>query len=336
MKKSFLISLITFGLFLIACSSSDDDIAKNDVAQQEIFDSHGIKPTNADLIDHVVNVVELDDYKLAYGRKNGHAWFAKYKRSGEEVYTFELASELIGNYAFSHCNHSSNLLINEGRLFLQCYLTNEEDPSSVTHHFGTSLILLDYETGKQLYGLKSKNPSSEFKNLTQIRDSYFIESADWIDGGTVFTYYALTRDGMLLWERDTRDGEQRGIEGYEPYCFLNSHAIMYCIGGTMGYYNNELEYYTGRKFSIRNLNLRDYEIDFEKMIDLAPETTDQNNIIFTNINIINEQDNIMKIIYKKKKTIYDQVSGNESYELLGDYYILLSEIDGKEIERGEV
>jgi len=339
MRRSALFTLIAFSLFLMACDKSDDNVSsESEIAQEQMFEKYGIKPSGAEFINKVIDVIELDEYKLAFGKKMDQAWYAKYKRNGDEIYSFELAHNLIGDYKYSHCNSSSNLWINNNRLFLQCYLTNEENPETVDNTFGTALIFIDYEKGRQLYGVKSKNFGCQFKNLTELRDLYFIESGEWFDGGKVYSYYVFKNDGMSLWERDTKPGEERGIKGYDPYYFTSAGSIMYCKGfhtsGTEGYTADDAS--LDGNFTLRHLNLRDYEIDFEKMIDLSPETEEPKNVIYTNIEIASEGENMMKISYKEKKKVIDQVSGNVTHELVGDFYIRLSEIDGEEISRGEV
>ncbi len=332
MKNSLLAIIIALSFLIISCDKSDDNvIIKIDKAQEKIFEKYGIKPSDSNQINNILGMIDVDGYKLAFGKKNNKAWYAKFNSTGDQIYTYELESDQSGEYAYSHCNMTSNKLISENKIFLQCYRTNDNRPESLSDIFHSVLVVIDFEKGLVISKLKSQKQSYEYRNISKEDGFYFIENAYWHVSGPVSSYHILNSDGSIMWERDIKVGEEKGIKTYDLNYFTDSSTIIYCVGLTFSDPNG----YSARTFLLRSINLKEYKILSEKFIVVDGEHKDQSNISYSDL-LISKEDGNIRITYKEKREITDQISGNTTYETLNEYFILLSGTDWNEIERGKV
>jgi hypothetical protein len=86
------------------------------------FDELGIKPSDRDSIDYFGGLVDSTSYKLAFGRKNGHAWLAKFTSSGEEIFSLEIKN-IPSHRNYAHFNRNSPVFLNNSILFLTGWFT---------------------------------------------------------------------------------------------------------------------------------------------------------------------------------------------------------------------
>ena len=301
MRKSVLATVVAFSLLLVGCDKSEDNVvSESEKVQQQIFEEYGIKPSEADLINNILYITDADGCKLAFGKKDNKAWYAKFKRTGEQIYSYELETNLSLDYDYSHCNASSDMLISNNKIFLQCYLTNEDDPESLVFFFHSVLVVIDFEKGTVISKLESQKSGWEFKNLKESDYCYFIESADWQQNGTVHSYHVFNLDGTILWERETKAGEDEGVDGYSLNYFKDTNTIIYCEGLVQESPNGYIQH---GNFLLRSLNLKEYKIVSEKLIALDGENKDQSNIIYSDI-LMNKEEGNIKITYKEKESTY--------------------------------
>lgn len=321
MKRLTLITIVALNVFLFGCDSSDKDvISESEIKQQEIFEEHGIKPSDADLINNVVNVVDNDGYKLAYGRKNNKAWFAKFKNNGEQIYSYEMESEKSKEYKYSHCNSKSNLLISNGKIFIGCNLTNENDPNAAVYSFNTVLVVLDFESGLEISKLESKEIGSVFRNIREEENFYFIECTDWNEKGNVYSFHVFYPNGTLVWERDTEPGLETnlGIEGYKLHYFLNRNEIVY--GDNLGIWNADYGYEVTGILKLKTLNLKDYELLKKNELAFISEHKDKEVVFF--IKSLSPSGDKIEIVINEVEEITDDISGVITYKLIETHKVL--------------
>jgi len=181
--------------------------------------------------------------------------------------------------------------------------------------------------------LKSRVKENKFE-ITPNKDFYFLESGFYA-GGIKNNFYVVDFDGNLLWERETNSGMEsdNGIKAYKSYYFIDPDTICY-LDGTSNL-SGENGYSTGDACRIKKVNIKDYYLLFDKRIILSSDYQGQEGFKYTNI-LISESEGNVRMEYKEKKEITDQISGNKTYELHGTYYITFSSNNGEELSRGKI
>jgi hypothetical protein len=335
--KRLLILTVLINLIFVGCDKNDDTIVSDtDVIATKIFDQYGIKPSDPDQINSIITVDDKTEYILAYGKKNDRAWFAKFKSNGDEIFSYELKDELTDELQYSHCNALSNKLLENDKIFLSCFLTDSDDPLSITTNYTAVLVVVDLNTGKENSRLKSKVKENQFE-ITTKKGFYFLESGLWT-GAIINNFYALDSEGKLLWERETNDGfeRERGLKGYKQHYFIDPNTICYLDDiDYSGEENGYTVYGSYDACDIKKVNIKDYNLLFNKKITLSSDNNGQEGFDYTNITISEFEGNI-KMDYKEKKVITDQISGGKTYELQGEYFITFSSNNGEELSRGKI
>lgn len=335
--KRLLLLTVLINLIFIGCDKNEETTESEiDIVASELFEQYGIKPSDPDQINKIITVDDKTEYILAYGKKNNRAWFAKFKSNGDEIFTYELKDEFTDELQYSHCNALSNKLIDNGKIFLSCFLTDSDDPFSMTVNNSAVLVVIDLVTGAENSRLKSRVKENKFE-ITPNKDFYFLESGFYA-GGIKNNFYVVDFDGDVLWERETNVGfeSEKGIKGYRLHYFIDPYIINYLnYVDYSGEENGYTIYGSYDTFDIRKLNLKDYNLLFDKQIILSSDNHGQDDFDYTNISISESEGNI-RMEYKEKKEITDQISGNKTYELHGKYYITFSSNNGEELSRGKI
>ncbi|MDE5422758.1 hypothetical protein L3073_11115 [Ancylomarina sp. DW003] len=337
MNRLLMIAMLISILFT-ACDKGDDtkeDVV--DVRTEEIFAKYGIKPSDPKSINNIEDVISEDGYKLAFGKKLEKAWVAKFKSNGDEIFSYVLENEATEVLKYSHCNASSKLLIDDDKLFLSCYLTDSDQPSAPTNGFSAVLVVIDLNQGVEISRVKSIKEKNAFKNLRKEEGFYFTESADWYDGGPTSNFYVFNLDGTVLWQRNTVAGFEYdgGIKAYYQNFFLDAFTIVYCNFMSFDEANGYHIYSGDKTCVIKSVNLKEHDLIFEKRVALAGDDKDLENVVYTNISISNSEGKT-KIQYREKQISTDNVSGNKTFEFLGEYYINISSTTGEELNRGKL
>ncbi len=232
MKK---VLIFIIGLVLFSCSKSEDDPAPgNDIEIPSVIDQiiqeNGISPSEKDKINYI-QVIDSVGYKIAVGRKNNNAWFAKFNQSGKEVYSTEI-NENFG-MKYSHFNRNSFIVFNENSLFLMGWSANVDLTSSDNIFYKdyiTFLATVDFSNGK--YKITKNETGVSFKT-DNFNDDYVLGT--YVDNK--LTHIArITINGDIAWEREAVNSEssywQRDKEGsplalYDDFTYIKSDIIAY-------------------------------------------------------------------------------------------------------------
>jgi hypothetical protein len=279
---------------------------------QDRFDELGIKPSDIESISYFGGIVDSTSYKFALGRKNDHAWLAKFDPNGNELFSYQ-CKDLYDNFEYSHCNSNSFMAINDNFIALLIWFSNNTDPSSFEYYdAGSALYVIDFNSGKELHKFSfSKNDKYD---IIKTPYSYFLQSTRTpaLPGGDgrISNYQSISLDGKKFWERKLIDNEKQGITNYNNCVFWDDENIFYFDG------------------TYKSMNIKDYKLNYEVDIPVNNNYSPfGSNKLNTKLNDISVIDNYIFVNYGVYKSL-----NNYDYELLGECYYKIDKNTGNIIE----
>jgi hypothetical protein len=318
---------------LLGCDKETEQEPENELSYEqrmmyERFDELGIKPSDKDSISYLGGFIDSTTYKLALGRKNGHAWVAKFNSSGDEIFSFEV-KETHPDKKYSHYDQTSILFGDANTLFVRCWHTNYEEVSYFNAEVYSSLSMIDIQSGKELKRFDFVQGEGLY-GIKKIADSYFVEGP-YLDihanpnlGNRSYQSFYMIKGDNVLWERKCADYEKSsGIDFYGNQVFLDYERIIYEYNSSRPYYDSEgyTQGYIESYYRVVNLKDREllYEFDGENIPLFGKERGEE--YVFENIEI---KDDFMRIGYRRdrKVPISDPIAGvyDEKTETVGKYY----------------
>lgn len=349
--------LITVFALLVGCSKKDPVVNILIVDTTSIayrLKSAGINPSNPEQINYLTAVIDSGTYKLATGRKNNHAWLAKFSSTGGQTFSYELvqSESFNGTLLYPHFNQKSILIGEKGLFILQGWFTDNNDPGALNSKVFPIVVVVNSQTGVEISKLPLGNQARS-SQLTRIKDFYFIEEyADPLltpptNGQLVGKYskfYCIGATGKALWGRTTVDNQNSrnesersaGLNVYADYSFANDSILLFTSGRVI---NN---YYES---TFRLINLKNYSLLFDRPKYDYPFTGDSiqsPNVAYKceSCGLLNK---VFTLNYTESKSIkiidkVDPIAGDTYHienKLLGRYYYNLDLLSGTILNKGK-
>jgi hypothetical protein len=356
MKKTLLLSLFLSLFWACGKDTEPEPQEIEEITEQNQmyarFDELGIKPSDRESIDYFDGVVDSTSYKLAFGRKNGHAWISKFNSSGDEIFSFEV-KETHQGMKYSHFNQKSIIYINADVLFLRGWHSNMETVNNIDNIFSFSalafLSVVDMKNGKGLRNFDAVSGTGLY-HVEKVFDAYLVSEGDgtWNDAaanpnqvGYGYDNLYMTKNGNILWKRKCTGYENSdGIDYYYNHKFMDYEKIIYLDDRLRNYPYLTIDNFGKIINFAKIINLRASELLYEFDTEKSPFHKSNGNLFpeYMIKDLLLSSDGDIQLLYTEysMEITVDPISGqtntkrneieNYRYDMKADDYSILRHI----------